>query len=71
VRKKQAGAVVGGRREKGRGRCLCSREDIAAVSSEGRVKRQQDVLWWVEMGKQVVCASSVYLSRSDKSLLWP
>jgi hypothetical protein len=25
------------------------------VSGEGRVKGQEDVLWWEEMGKEVLC----------------
>jgi len=35
-------------------RGLCSREAMAAVSGEGRVKGQEDVLWWEEIGKEVV-----------------
>ena len=53
----KAGRCGGGwrEREKGRGRGLSSRKDIAAVSSERRVKEEEDVLWWEEMGEQVVC----------------
>ena len=39
---------------KGRERGLCGREAMAAVSGEGRVKGQEDVLWWEEIGKEVV-----------------
>ena len=49
----KAGRCGGGWREgeKEKARGSWSREDIAAVSSEGRVKRQEDVLWWVWMGR--------------------
>jgi hypothetical protein len=53
----KAGRCGGGWKEGGkeRGGGLCSREAMAAVSGEGRVKGQEDVLWWEEMGKEVLC----------------
>ena len=44
---------VEGRRE-GEGTGLCSREAMAAASGEGRVEGQEDVLWWEEIGMEVV-----------------
>lgn len=55
MRKSQEGAVVGGRKEEGGRRGLCSRAAMAAVSGEGRVKGQEDVLGWEAIGKEVVC----------------
>ena len=53
----KAGRCGGGWREggKGRGHGLCSREAMAAVFGEGRVKVQEDVLLWEEIGKEVLC----------------